>query len=211
MENYIRVCDECGWENSVQNDTCEKCGHSLFQIIPTVKQQQKMKTVKFFRRCKACGTINYFEDNDDVTICKTCGNDELYKSPKESEEISESISVCNENEKEKELFEKTACETIQPKQAIQLIGLSDGTKLNIPITGAVLGRMGTVKPEYFSPFDYVSRIHAYIDFKDGNWYIKDCSSCGTKVNGVKIIKGKYELLNNGDLISLANVHLKVNF
>lgn len=209
METYIRVCDECGWENSVQDDKCEKCGHSLFQIIPTVKQQEAVKTIKFFRRCKACGTINYFENNDDVTICKTCGNDELYKSPKESEETSDSISVCSKNENE--LSEKTAPETIQSVQTIQLIGLSDGTKLNIPITGAVLGRMGTVKPEYFSPFDYVSRIHAYVDFKNGNWYIKDCSSCGTKINGIKIAKGTYELLNNGDLISLANVHLKVNF
>lgn len=209
MEIYIRICDKCGWENSVQNDKCEKCQHSLFQVVPTLKQKQMSGKSKFFRRCKACGTINYFEDNDDVTICKTCGNDELYKSPKESEEISEFIFA--EEDKEKEICEEIIQNPIKSKDFIQLLGLSDEIVLNIPLAGAVLGRVGTVKPEYFSAFNYVSRVHAYIDFKNGNWYIKDCSSCGTKINGVKIIKGSYQTLNDGDFISLANVHFKVKF
>jgi hypothetical protein len=83
---------------------------------------------------------------------------------------------------------------------------ADGRQIAIPGKGGVMGRnelRSFIDPDKTSQ---ISRQHFRIYCEKGNYYIEDSSSVnGTRVNGSRITgKGRY-LLNDGDVIDIADV------
>ena len=87
--------------------------------------------------------------------------------------------------------------------------------LNIRIealNGAVIGRKQGPYSQFFKDNMYVSGVHAQLSYaaKSG-WSIVDKhSSNGTKLNGRPIQPDVEMLLNDGDVVTLANINLQVS-
>jgi hypothetical protein len=80
------------------------------------------------------------------------------------------------------------------------------------INGAIIGRRQGPYTQYFQQNMYVSGVHAQLMFyPDTGWHIVDKhSSNGTKLNDHKLQPDVEMSLKNGDIVTLANVVLKVS-
>lgn len=97
-------------------------------------------------------------------------------------------------------------------QTLRLKNLKDGTVINIPPLGGVLGRAGDINPSYFSNNHFVSRLHAKITYMRGTYLIEDLGSInGTKVNGLPLDKNRSVHIRGGDTIKLANLEFEVSY
>ena len=43
LKKPVRICDECGTENTSQERKCKQCGEDISDIIPTISQKQNNK------------------------------------------------------------------------------------------------------------------------------------------------------------------------
>jgi len=50
---------------------------------------------------------------------------------------------------------------------------------------------------------YVSKVHAFIEWNESHWLLRDVSSNGTWVNGTRLMQNHAAILNVGDVISFA--------
>ena len=94
----------------------------------------------------------------------------------------------------------------------QLTLVNRQLNLNIlAINGAVIGRRQGPYRALFENNKYVSGIHAQLFYKKGEgWSIMDKhSSNGTMLNKRKLVPDVGMNLNNGDLVTIANVNLQV--
>lgn len=87
-------------------------------------------------------------------------------------------------------------------------------QLNIDIqavNGAVIGRRQGPYSAMFAQNKYVSGVHAQLFYRKGEgWSIMDKhSSNGTMLNKRKLVPDVGMTLNNGDLVTIANVNLQV--
>ena len=65
-----------------------------------------------------------------------------------------------------------------------------------------------VEGNVYDIYPYVGRFHCELNFKNGEWYVKDLDSRGgTRINGSLI--DKETVLKQGDLLSIANAHFEV--
>jgi len=88
----------------------------------------------------------------------------------------------------------------------RLVSDRDQIELTIPLEGCIIGRMGTIRPEYFDESDYVSKEHARITYGAAGLQIMDLGSMnGTKVNGSRLEPHKPYPLENGDKLLIANL------
>ena len=196
--NLVRVCDNCGKENSLEVRICS-CGNNLELICPTPATNKHKK----YRKCIVCGQENYIENGKDVRKCSRCGNNELYKSKieelKESEEEeTEAITISKPEEEEKYI----------PAIPVLKLKMKNSSAV-IPVhTDSILGRLGDVGAKELTNYPYVGRFHCELNFKNGEWYVKDLDSRGgTRINGSLI--DKETVLKQGDLLSIANAHFEV--
>jgi hypothetical protein len=86
--------------------------------------------------------------------------------------------------------------------------------LNIRINGmngAIIGRRKGPYTQFFEKQAYVSGVHAQLFFKpETGWSVIDKhSSNGTKLNQHQIQPDVNMTLNNGDILTIANVNLQV--
>lgn len=100
---------------------------------------------------------------------------------------------------------------IYPSRILKL----SNTSLNIFIDGfdgAVIGRRQGPYMKFFQNNMYVSGVHAQLHFKaDTGWYIVDKhSSNGTKLNNRPLQPDVEIMLNDGDVLMIANINLKVS-
>ena len=81
----------------------------------------------------------------------------------------------------------------------------------VGINGAVIGRRKGPYTQFFEQHAYVSGVHAQLKYKAGSgWVITDKhSSNGTKVNQRLLQPDVDMALNNGDILTIANVNLQV--
>jgi pSer/pThr/pTyr-binding forkhead associated (FHA) protein len=81
----------------------------------------------------------------------------------------------------------------------------------VGINGAVIGRRKGPYTQFFEPHAYVSGVHAQLKYKAGSgWTISDKhSSNGTKVNQRPLQPDVDMTLNNGDILTIANINLQV--
>lgn len=101
---------------------------------------------------------------------------------------------------------------ISGMQKLRLKNLKDGTIINIPPLGGILGRSGDITPSYFINNHYISRNHAKISYMRGSYLIEDLGSKnGTKVNGLSLDKNRSVHIRGGDTIKLANIEFEVSY
>ena len=81
----------------------------------------------------------------------------------------------------------------------------------VGINGAVIGRRKGPYTQFFEQHAYVSGVHAQLKYKAGSgWMISDKhSSNGTKVNQRPLQPDVDMALNNGDILTIANINLQV--
>ena len=81
----------------------------------------------------------------------------------------------------------------------------------VGINGAVIGRRKGPYVQFFEQHAYVSGVHAQLKYKSGvGWAITDKhSSNGTKVNQHQLQPDVDMKLNNGDVVTIANINLQV--
>ena len=81
----------------------------------------------------------------------------------------------------------------------------------VGINGAVIGRRKGPYTQFFEQHAYVSGVHAQLKYKaDTGWVITDKhSSNGTKVNQRPLQPDVDMTLNNGDILTIANINLQV--
>jgi hypothetical protein len=84
--------------------------------------------------------------------------------------------------------------------------IADGGQISVPGSGSALGRDDFRSLLAPAKANLLSREHLRIDYANGEYYIEDRNSTnGTKVNGSRIISKDRLLLNDGDVIILADV------
>ena len=81
----------------------------------------------------------------------------------------------------------------------------------VGINGAVIGRRKGPYTQFFEQHAYVSGVHAQLKYKAGSgWMVTDKhSSNGTKVNQRPLQPDVDMALNNGDILTIANINLQV--
>jgi pSer/pThr/pTyr-binding forkhead associated (FHA) protein len=79
------------------------------------------------------------------------------------------------------------------------------------MNGAIIGRRKGPYVQFFEQHAYVSGVHAQLKYKAGSgWYVVDKhSSNGTKVNNRALQPDVEMVLNNGDVLTIANLNLQV--
>jgi pSer/pThr/pTyr-binding forkhead associated (FHA) protein len=81
----------------------------------------------------------------------------------------------------------------------------------VAMNGAIIGRRKGPYTQFFEKQAYVSGVHAQLFFKpETGWSVIDKhSSNGTKLNQHQIQPDVNMTLNNGDILTIANVNLQV--
>lgn len=179
IEDDSHYCDQCGQELLF----CKQCGH-----------------VGLGRRCTRCGGLMVSRHEKAV---------EKQNQP----EVSVSVSVSS----------VSSSMSVGPSFSISQAGPSRGgipvltlanDSLNIRIVamnGAIIGRRKGPYIQFFEQHSYVSGVHAQLKYKSGSgWCVIDKhSSNGTRVNQRQIQPDVEMTLNNGDVLTIANINLQV--
>ena len=179
IEDDSHFCDQCGQELSF----CKQCGH-----------------VGLGRRCTRCGGLMVSRHE---------------KAAERKPEPGASVSVSVSN--------VSASLSAGPSISISQAGPSRGglpvltlanDSLNIRIVamnGAIIGRRKGPYIQFFEQHSYVSGVHAQLKYKpDSGWCVIDKhSSNGTRVNQRQIQPDVEMTLNNGDVLTIANINLQV--
>ena len=81
----------------------------------------------------------------------------------------------------------------------------------VAMNGAIIGRRKGPYTQFFEKQAYVSGVHAQLKYNPGTgWCVVDKhSSNGTKLNQRQIQPDVDMTLNNGDILTIANVNLQV--
>ena len=185
MASYTKKCPNCGNNNPPASVLCDNCNFDIKAVFPE-------QLIERFRVCEVCG-----EKNDELArVCIKCKNEELYRSPVQSNKTSPKAMP--------------RATTIMEEQTIVLNEISKKIILSIPSTGGLIGRGGTIGAIELEAYDTVSRHHLKINFT-GSWIVEDLGSAnGTKINGRRISPGTAENLSIGDILSIANLNFTVS-
>ncbi len=199
------------FKNPVNRTFCENCSVSISMSRPVAEANisspeecvKKVMGEKSFRRCRSCGTKNYVEHGKALRECANCGDDEIFKSPVENEpDIArvDSLSI-------------KATQNVQAAytKKMELRCISENFTLIVNGEGGTVGREGSIGADFFHDKKYVSRKHAIITFKDEKYSIVDVSVNGTKINGKALVKNQEYKLEEGALLTFAEVSFTVRY
>ncbi len=185
------ICPNCKEEIEEQSMYCDQCGQKLLY-------------------CERCGRVGIGRR------CTSCGG--LMASPGETPdkpvatEIDDSVSTGLFSQGTNTLTDTTAPQN--PRTATpQLLLFNDSLGIRINgINGAIIGRRQGPYAQQLQGQGYVSGAHAQIKYTTTTgWSIADKhSSNGTRLNDHQLQPDVQMSLKNGDIISLANVPLKVS-
>ena len=158
-----------------------------------------------YKVCPDCGFRNVDLQSLD---CQECGQDLSNVSISSPPELP-SQSDEDQDGPFSRMEETASAKTLIPDQ-IKLVRESDNYEIEIPITGGIIGREGTLNKEYFEDHDYVSRTHAQLFYIGASCVIIDKGSTnGTMVNHSKLEEGKQHPLRVEDTVVFADVSFKV--
>ena len=179
------ICPTC--KEEIDNDSryCDQCGQALLY-------------------CNQCGRVGIGRR------CTFCGG--MMVPPGEDKQSAVGVSAS--------ISGFSTFGSI--RQDISLPGKQDGMpvltlsndNLNISIVainGAIIGRRKGPYTQFFEKQAYVSGVHAQLKYNPGTgWCVTDKhSSNGTSLNQRKIQPDVDMSLNNGDILTIANVNLQV--
>lgn len=187
------VCPNCKEEIEDDSHFCDQCGQEL-------RYCEKCGRVGIGRRCTSCGGLML-----------SASDYQKHQSSDSGDSASMSMSFVSHR------ASMDSVTTGRPDQArmlipqLQLYNDSLGIRI-IGVNGAVIGRRQGPYVQFFQQQKYVSGAHAQLLYKaDIGWCIVDKhSSNGTKLNDHKLQPDVEMSLKNDDIVSLANVVLKVS-
>ena len=184
------VCPNCKEEIDDDSHFCDQCGQELLF-------------------CKQCGHVGLGRR------CTRCGGLMASRHEKAAEKKNLEVSVSVSN--------VSSSVSMGPSISISSAGPSRGgipvltlanDSLNIRIVamnGAIIGRRKGPYIQFFEQHSYVSGVHAQLKYKsDSGWCVIDKhSSNGTRINQRPIQPDVEMTLNNGDVLTIANINLQV--
>ncbi len=180
------ICPACKQEIEDDSHYCDQCGQALLFC-------NQCGRVGLGRRCTHCGGLMVSpgdqqanQQNESPSVAAFASN------------LSTGISISR---------------TGQSRGGMPVLTLANDS-LNIRIVamnGAIIGRRKGPYTQFFEQQAYVSGVHAQLKYKpNSGWCVTDKhSSNGTKVNQRAIQPDVDMTLNNGDILTIANVNLQV--
>jgi len=196
IEDDSLYCDQCGQQLLF----CKQCGH-----------------VGLGRRCTRCGGVmvlrqgGAYESRQGSSVNASPISNAVAESgmPKVSSasrasNVSANISVGPAIS----ISQAGAARTGIPTMMLA----NDNLNIRIAaMNGAIIGRRKGPYVQFFEQHSYVSGVHAQLKYKAGSgWCVIDKnSSNGTRVNQKAIQPDVETLLKNGDILTIANINLKV--
>ena len=180
------ICPACREEIEDDSRYCDQCGQMLLFC-------NQCGRVGLGRRCTHCGGLMISPDERDAKLQRTETPDADF-----SQNISMGISATKPD---------------VPRGGMPELTLANDS-LNMRIVamnGAIIGRRKGPYVQFFEQHAYVSGVHAQLKYKAGSgWYVVDKhSSNGTKVNNRALQPDVEMVLNNGDVLTIANLNLQV--
>lgn len=180
------ICPACKEEIEDDSHYCDQCGQALLF-------------------CNQCGRVGLGRR------CTHCGGLMVSPEGRQDRRQMESPSIAN--------FSSNATTGTGISQAgaarggMPVLTLANDS-LNIRIVamnGAIIGRRKGPYIQFFEQHAYVSGVHAQLKYKaDSGWSVTDKhSSNGTKVNHRPLQPDVEMQLNNGDVLTIANLNLQV--
>jgi len=179
------ICPACKEEIDDDSYYCDQCGQALLFC-------KQCGRVGLGRRCTYCGGLMVSQD---VNVSPA--------SPSLRNSIGSFASIGMDQ----------SVSQAQGKGGMPVLTLANDS-LNIRLVatnGAIIGRRKGPYTRFFEKQAYVSGVHAQLKYNPGTgWCIADKhSSNGTKLNQ-HILQPDVEMtLNNGDILTLANISLQV--
>lgn len=187
-----RLCLKCDTLNLVNARRCRKCNSTMdmgAEILEVSSLDENRETIADNSKINEdvivtkCPVCNSIVNNDDI-ICPICNN------------LLSTKSVPKVN---------------QSKCSI-ILKLNDGTTTFSSSDGyKYFGRkyscgLGDISNNYS-----ISSIHFLLLYLNNTFFIVDVSSNGTKVNGIKLVRGELKPLSNHDVIDCVGVKIEVLF
>ena len=187
------ICPTCKEEIDSDSHFCDQCGQALLFC-------NQCGHVGIGRRCTRCGGLMVSPSEQQPSKAQ----------PGLSESLQANVSVTAS------VVGGVAVPLVQQRTSasgVPVLTLANDS-LNIRIVGingAVIGRRKGPYTQFFEQHAYVSGVHAQLKYKAGSgWMISDKhSSNGTKVNQRPLQPDTEMALNNGDILTIANINLQV--
>lgn len=187
------VCPNCKEEIEDDSHFCDQCGQELHYC-------EKCGRVGMGRRCTSCGGL-------------MLSASEYQQRQSSDNAVSASMSMSFVSQRAPMDLVTTGRPAQSPMMIpqLQLYNESLGIRI-VGVNGAVIGRKQGPYTQFFQQQMYVSGAHAQLLYKaDTGWCIVDKhSSNGTKLNDHKLQPDVEMSLKNDDIVSVANVVLKVS-
>lgn len=184
------VCPNCKEEIEDDSHYCDQCGQPLAYC-------EQCGRVGVGRRCTSCGGMML--------------SAEEYKNAVQKKQLNSSLSTGFVSQ-QGVMPQRAGGTTHRPTALPQLVLFNDSLGIRIVgINGAVIGRRQGPYVQYFQQHGYISGVHAQLKYNPvTGWCIADKhSSNGTKLNDHQLQPDVEMSLKNGDILSIANVVLKV--
>ena len=188
------ICPSCKEEIDDDSCYCDQCGQALLYC-------ERCGRVGLGRRCTSCGgmmlSAGDYRQRLDVSGMSVSVS---------MRQISMRSPVTNSS---RGSIPNTP--TLGNMTQMQLYNDSLGIRI-VGINGGVIGRKQGPYMHFFKHQMYVSGAHAKLTFRpDNGWSIMDLnSSNGTKLNDHRLQPDVEMSLKNGDIVTIANVILKVS-
>lgn len=187
------ICPTCREEIDGDSHYCDQCGQALLYC-------NQCGHVGIGRRCTHCGGLMVAPGEQAQAFGSAM-------SMSMRSNVITTSCVASPN---------VAQPLVQPRPAgsgVPMLTLANDS-LNIRIVGingAVIGRKKGPYTQFFEQQAYVSGVHAQLKYKGGiGWVIADKhSSNGTRVNQHPLQPDVEMTLNNGDILTIANINLQV--
>ena len=188
------ICPTCKEEIDNDSHYCDQCGQALLFC-------NQCGNVGVGRRCTRCGGLMVSPDGQQSQAHSGL-----------SESLKANVSAITASA----ITGGVAAPLVHQRSSasgVPVLTLANDS-LNIRIVGingAVIGRRKGPYTQFFEQHAYVSGVHAQLKYKaDSGWMISDKhSSNGTKVNQRPLQPDVDMALNNGDILTIANINLQV--
>ena len=186
------VCPNCKEEIDDNSHYCDQCGQKLLYC-------ERCGRVGIGRRCTSCGGL-------------MIAPDEQGKNPQQPQ-IDDSLSTDYVSQGAIADNDQPPMVNGQSSRPPQLLLFNESLGIRLMgINGAIIGRRQGPYAQQLSQQGYISGLHAQLKYNpQTGWCIADKhSSNGTKLNDHKLQPDVEMSLKNGDILSPANVALKIS-
>ena len=185
------ICPACKEQIEDDSHYCDQCGQELLFC-------KQCGHVGLGRRCTRCGGLMVSRHGAAIEKQKQQEVSVAVSSVSTGMSVGPSISIS---------------QAAPSRGGLPVLTLANDS-LNIRIVamnGAIIGRRKGPYIQFFEQHSYVSGVHAQLKYKsDSGWCVIDKhSSNGTRVNQRPIQPDVEMTLNNGDILTIANINLQV--